>query len=471
MEIVDNEDVASCVCDSLAVQPNKIPLYINLECSLSRFVNESNQDHIPVALSSPYEPLVANSRLDNGDDIEEDEHLNSNWDNESPMDDVEIETKQPMNVESAPSSSYRSKRRHIEDYENVLVVGQLYPSKKSLKQHLGMVAMRKNYEFKVKRSTSDWFEVGCVDPSCKWCLRATKLQDLAYFEVRNFYNEHSCSLDIIHRDHRQATSSLIGQFVNSKFEGGTSRIYKPRDIIDDACVQLGVNIGYNKAWRAREVALEIARGSLEESFTIPPKYCAMLERKNQGTITHIETDEQNHFLYFFMAIGASLKGFRDSMRPVIAIDDTFLKGKYFETILVVACQDGENQIYPLAFGVVDSENDASWSWFLTKLKGAIGNVENLVFISDRHGSIAKAVDCVFPEAHHGACIFHIANNLQVKFGKKMKILKLYNTTAKKYQVFEFYTLMEDIRKIKDGEICKYLEDIGYHKWARAHFMG
>ncbi|KAL6131102.1 hypothetical protein ACLB2K_069480 [Fragaria x ananassa] len=368
MEIVDNEDVASWVCDSLAVQPNKIPLYITLECSLSRFVSESNQDYIPVALSSPYEPLVANSGLDNGDDREEDELLNSNWDNESPMDDVEIETEQPTNVESAPSSSYHNKRRHIEDYENVtivdtnedvLVVGQLYPSKKALKQHLGMVAMRKNYEFKVKRSTSDRFEGGCVDPSCKWRLRATKLQDLAYFEVRNFYNEHSCSLDIIHRDHRQASNSLIGQFVKSKFEGRTSRVYRPRDIIDDARVQLGANMGYNKAWRAREAALEIARGSPKESFAILPKYCAMLERKNQ--------------------------------------DGTFFKGKYFgTTMLVAACQDGENQIYPLAFGVVDSENDASWSWFLTKLKGAIGDVENLVFISDQHGSIAKAVDCVFP---------------------------------------------------------------------------
>ncbi|XP_004306199.1 PREDICTED: uncharacterized protein LOC101293420 [Fragaria vesca subsp. vesca] len=234
-----------------------------------------------------------------------------------------------------------------------------------------------------------------------------KLQNLAYFEVRKFQNEHSCSLDILHHDHRQSSSSLIGQFVKSKFEGGTSRIYRPRDIIDDArvqlCVNMGsniqlcVNMGYNKAWRAREAALEIARGSPEESFAQLRAYCAMLERRNQDTITHIENDDHNHFLCFFMAIGASIRGFRDSMRPVIAIDGTFLKRKYFGTMLMAACQDGENQIYPLAFGVVDLENDASWSWFLTKLRGAIGVVENLVFISDRYGSIAKVVDNVFPD--------------------------------------------------------------------------
>ena len=43
--------------------------------------------------------------------------------------------------------------------------------------------------------------------------------------------------------------------------------------------------------------------------------------------------------------------------------------------------------------------------------------------------------------------------------------------AKKYQVSEFNELIEDIRKIKDGEVCKYLEGIGCHKWTRALFMG
>ena len=53
----------------------------------------------------------------------------------------------------------------------------------------------------------------------------------------------------------------------------------------------------------------------------------------------------------------------------------------------------------------------------------------------------------------------------------MKILKLYHTAAKKYQISEFNALMEDIRKLKDGEVYDYLEKIGCHRWARAHFMG
>ena len=50
-----------------------------------------------------------------------------------------------------------------------------------------------------------------------------------------------------------------------------------------------------------------------------------------------------------MSIGASLVGFHTSIRLVIAVDGTFLKAKYLGTLFIVACKDGNNQIYPLAF--------------------------------------------------------------------------------------------------------------------------
>ena len=93
-----------------------------------------------------------------------------------------------------------------------------------------------------------------------------------------------------------------------------------------------------------------------------------------------------------MSISASLAGFHTSIRPVVAVDGTFLKAKYFGTLFIAACKDGNNQIYLLAFGISDLENDASWEWFfLQKLHDAIGHIDDLFVISDRYGSIEKAV--------------------------------------------------------------------------------
>ena len=88
-----------------------------------------------------------------------------------------------------------------------------------------------------------------------------------------------------------------------------------------------------------------------------------------------------------MSIGASLVGFHTLKRPMVAVDETFLKAKYLGTLFITGCKDGNNQIYPLAFRIGDSENDASWEWFLQKLHDAIGHIDDLFVISYRHGSI------------------------------------------------------------------------------------
>ena len=68
----------------------------------------------------------------------------------------------------------------------------------------------------------------------------------------------------------------------------------------------------------------------------------------------------------FFSLGVSVRGFR-YMRKVISIDGTHMKSYFCGTSLIATAQDGNFQIYPITFVVVDSENDASWEWFMTKL--------------------------------------------------------------------------------------------------------
>ena len=61
-----------------------------------------------------------------------------------------------------------------------------------------------------------------------------------------------------------------------------------------------------------------------------------------------------------------------------------MKEKYKGTLFVAVCLDGNEQIYPLAFGVGDIENEQSYTWFFERFKESYGEVSNLVFIYDRH---------------------------------------------------------------------------------------
>ncbi|CAL8996235.1 unnamed protein product [Prunus brigantina] len=247
-------------------------------------------------------------------------------------------------------------------------------------------------------------------------------------------------------------------------------IYTASDIIKDVRQNFGVTISYSKAWRSRELAIKIIRGSAEESYALLPSYCYELERTNPGTLTYIETDAANRFLYFFMSIGACIRGFKSSMRPVIAVDATHLKCKYKGVLFVATAFDGNRNIYPLAFGIGDLETDAAWEWFFTKLHCAIGDCSNLVVISDRNLSIENGLKRVFPQAAHGICFYHLKGNMKASFKLKKRdpILGFFVRAAKSYRLAEFNRYFS---MINNERVQTYLVRAGLHKWSRAHCDG
>ena len=69
------------------------------------------------------------------------------------------------------------------------------------------------------------------------------------------------------------------------------------------------------------------------------------------------------------------------------VDGCFIKLSIGQQILAATGRDGNNNIYPIAFGVVDKEDKDSWTWFLTQLKDALdgesGKFGYYTIISDR----------------------------------------------------------------------------------------
>ncbi|KAH0779056.1 hypothetical protein KY290_005483 [Solanum tuberosum] len=115
-----------------------------------------------------------------------------------------------------------------------------------------------------------------------------------------------------------------------------------------------------------------------------------------------------------------------SIRPIVVVDGTFLKRAYKGTLLTANTLDAAGSILPLAYAIVDSENDASWRWFFEQFRDAFGQKLEMCIIYDRHASIIKAASRVYDEVPHFA--------------------------------FE---------KI-DKRIKDYLLNIGYNKWSRVH---
>ncbi|KAK2635404.1 hypothetical protein Ddye_030196 [Dipteronia dyeriana] len=133
--------------------------------------------------------------------------------------------------------------------------------------------------------------------------------EATYFQVRSFINEHTCPLEEIHRHHRQASAIIIGEVVAPRLQQQDGRLMRPKDIITDMKTMYGIQIMYSKAHQDLDYALSLTYGTYEKSFQLLPSFSYMLEQQNPGMIADLQCDENGKFLYFFMSLGASVRGF------------------------------------------------------------------------------------------------------------------------------------------------------------------
>ncbi|KAL7248022.1 hypothetical protein ACSBR2_002840 [Camellia fascicularis] len=69
------------------------------------------------------------------------------------------------------------------------------------------------------------------------------------------------------------------------------------------------------------------------------------------------------FRRLFVAFHGCLYGFQ-FCRPLLFVDGTFYKGRYKGHLLAATSKDGNQGLFPLAFAIVDAENQDNWMWFL-----------------------------------------------------------------------------------------------------------
>ena len=244
---------------------------------------------------------------------------------------------------------------------------------------------------------------------------------------------------------------------------------KPKEIMNYMQMDYGVSMSYKKAWRSREQALKSLYGNSMESYAFLPKLRYMIETKNPGSLFDLVTGEGGVFISFFMSLGPWRTGWK-YVRPVIIVDGTHLKNYYKGTLYTACGMDGNKQIFPLAYCIGPSESNETWIYFFAKLKDAIGEREEQVFVSDRHAGIINGIKTVFPNCDHGFCMYHLHGNLKTTFKGITKEVKWkFYGASKAYTQREFESFMVML-DAENPEIRRYLaNDVGYQRWARCMF--
>lgn len=357
------------------------------------------------------------------------------------------------------------------DSDQKLTVGQEFSDVHSCRRALRDAAIALRFEMQTIKSDKTRFTAKCASEGCPWRIHAAKLPGVPTFTIRTIHKPHTCG-GITHLGHQQATVQWVAESVEQRLRENPN--YKPKEILEEIHRVHGIALSYKQAWRGRERIMAAVRGSFEEDYHLLPQYCDQIRRTNTGSIAVVYGNPvDNCFQRLFISFSASIYGFLNACRPLIGLDRTPLKSKYLGTLLFATGFDGDGALFPLAFGVVDEENEDNWMWFLSELHNLLEvNAENmprLTILSDRQKGIVDGVEANFPTAFHGFCMHHLSDSFRKEFNSAVLINLLWEA-AHALTIIEFEGKILEVEGISQ-DAAYWIRRIPPRLWATAYFEG
>jgi len=352
--------------------------------------------------------------------------------------------------------------------EGPLAENQAFSSKDALKNAISKWHIDNNREIKVQDSSKTKYRVRCKDENCSWMLYAARTGSGDAWSIRKCPYKHICRSTAARFDHAQLTAKMMADIIREDVENNVSLPIKQvfglvRKIFP------GVNPKYNKLWRAREIVVAYMFGSWSGSYALLPQLLNAIKQSNPGSKVVVHSDPLpcagvRQFKCAAWAFGPCIQAFK-YLRPVISIDASFLKGRYEGRLLVAVGYDAENQLLPLAFGLVEKENISNWGWFMRWLRREVIGDRKICVISDRHAAIKH----IFRnpgygwheegnEAVHRLCAQHLAENL-LKNCKNQYAVDAFKAACRHSNPWDFKASLEQV-EYWSKDALQYIKGIG-----------
>jgi len=204
---------------------------------------------------------------------------------------------------------------------------------------------------------------------CGWRIHLSQSNKRDAFEIKTFVPTHNCGT---HHKNKKANMHWIAeQYLESFRDDPTWIVHVLRER-----VKRDYNIKIPKwvAYRAKTSTMKKVYGSEVEHYQNSRDYVVAMHRWNPGSMCVLLKND-NHFHRMFVCLDACKKGMIAGCRPMIALDGCHLKGPYGGLLLCAVGRDGNDDMFPIAYVVVESECRDSWTWFMATLLDFLGPIE------------------------------------------------------------------------------------------------
>nr|XP_025616263.1 uncharacterized protein LOC112708292 [Arachis hypogaea] len=201
---------------------------------------------------------------------------------------------------------------------------------------------------------------------CTWMIHVALRQRKDNWEVRRYNGAHTCLATSILSDHRQLDYHIICARIYSLVRADAMITIKVLQEVTESTY--GFRPSYRKVWKAKQKAVSQIYRDWEESYAKLPRWILGMQPTMDGTVALLKTspvhvggevDESTEYFHrLFWTFPPCVEAFKHC-KPLISIGGTHLYGKYGETLLLAIVQDGNSNILPVAFALVEGENAES----------------------------------------------------------------------------------------------------------------
>ncbi|KAA8531001.1 hypothetical protein F0562_005709 [Nyssa sinensis] len=250
----------------------------------------------------------------------------------------------------------------------VLKSGQLFENVDKFREVLRDYTIQQGCSISREKNEKARVTAHCADSSCMWRIHASPLLDGMTYMIKRYEGKHTC---VRLQSNSNANSSWIAKKLGEVIKTN------PNIKVDAMQTYLqktyGIEASMMQLYKAKRSALDEIEGKHRSSYTMLPMYASEIKRTNPDSLVKIECKRplllmNPLFKRIFIAFEALFKGFKAGCRPFIGIDGCHLKGPYGGVLLATVSLDGNNGLFPIAMGVVESENRDSWGGMEFKVK-------------------------------------------------------------------------------------------------------
>lgn len=171
-------------------------------------------------------------------------------------------------------------------------------------------------------------------------LHASTLKQSTIFKIHKFIDLHTCSVDFRCSVHWHATSSIVSKHILGRLDNPKVK-FDPTINVHDIERELSIKFSHNKAHMEKVTVLRLLYGTTKDNFQKLSSYCHVLGEKLP---LYFEVDSCNRFRYFFLTFGIRIFGYLEYLRPIICVEENYLRGPYKDTLLLATVQDAYKQI-------------------------------------------------------------------------------------------------------------------------------